>query len=187
MKKLLDNKVFRFIYGLFKFIVVLVLVLYVMFLAAQRFSNNRSIAGYRVFTIATGSMEPVYHVGDVILVKDAEFKDLKVGDDITYKGEVSDFAGKIVTHRIISLDSDANKLTTKGVANSIEDPVINSSQVFGKVSKKLVIFSFLTRLTRNKLGFYFLIFVPLVIVVFLEIADVITTARSDKDEDEEEN
>ncbi len=185
MKKILDNKVFKIIYGIFKFIIVSVLVLYVLFLAIQRFGNNTSIAGYRVFTIATGSMEPVYKVGDVILVKDAEFSDLKVGDDITYKGEVDDFSGKIVTHRIISIESDAKKITTQGVANSASDPEINSTQVFGKVSRKLVLFSFLTRLTRNKIGFYFLIFVPLVIVVFLEIADFVTTARSDEDEEKD--
>lgn len=187
MKKILDNKIFKLVYGIFKFVIIALLVLYVLFLAMQRFTGNKSILGYRVFTIATGSMDPLYAIDDVILVKDVSFDDLKIGDDITYRGEVSDFAGKIVTHRIISINKDENKLTTKGIAASVitEDPEISSSQVLGKVSRKLIIFSFLTGLARNKVGFYFLIFVPLVVVVFLEIADVVTAARSD-DEDEED-
>ena len=44
----------------------------------------------------------------------------------------------------------------------------------------------LTKLVRNKVGFYFLIFVPLVVVIFLEIADIVTSPKDDDDEDEKD-
>ncbi len=162
MKKLLNNKIIKTILFLVKFIAIAILVLYVFFLALQRFSDNSSVMGYRVFTIATGSMEPVYKINDVILVKETDFESLKVDDDITYLGEVGDFKDKIVTHRIKEINTDEGTIITQGVANENPDPKVNKKQVFGRVERKLMIFSFLTGLTRNKLGFYFLIFVPLV-------------------------
>lgn len=187
MKKILDNKVFKIVKFLLKFIVIAVLVIYVLFLAMQRFSNNSSIMGYRVFTIATGSMVPVYNIDDVILVKEIDFSELNVDDDITYLGEIGDFKDKIVTHRIKEIDKDNGTLITQGVANDYQDPALNKNQVLGRVSRKLVIFSFLTGLTRNKVGFYFLIFVPLVLVIFLEIADLFTKDRDDEDDEEKED
>lgn len=185
MRKILDNKIFKAIKFIFKFIIITVLVLYVLFLAVQRFSNNSSIMGYRVFTIATGSMEPVYKVSDVILVKEVGFDNLSVDDDITYMGKVGDFKDKIVTHRIKEIDKDKGTLITQGVANEFQDPEVNKDQVLGKVERKLVLFSFLTGLTRNKVGFYFLIFVPLVLVIFLEVADLFTKDKDEDDDDEE--
>ena len=82
------------------------------------------------------------------------------------------------------MDDETKQLETKGDANEAVDPVIKDDQVLGKFVYKFTLISMLTKLVRNKIGFYFLIFVPLVVVIFLEIADIVT---SPKDEDEEEN
>lgn len=184
MRKVLDNKIFQFIYKALKTIFVLILVLYVAILIIQRLSNNSSIFGFRVFTVATSSMEPVYEVGDVILVHEEDFKSLKVGDDVTYIGTVSDFKDRIVTHRIISKDEKNNTLRTKGVANEEADPTIESSQLYGKVTYRFIVISLITHLLRTKIGFYFLIFLPLVLVAFLEIADIFTKPKDDEIEEE---
>ena len=110
---------------------------------------------------------------------------MKVGDDVTYLGATQDFEGRIVTHRIIEINEEEGTLRTQGVANDTADPVIKSDQLYGKVVYRSVILSFITNLVHNKIGFYFLIFFPLVLVIFLEIADIITQSKSD-DEDEEE-
>lgn len=183
MRKLLNNKIFRFIYGTIKSIFFLCLIVYVLFLVVQRFSNNSSIMGYRVFTIATGSMEPVYNVNDVIIVKETEYKSLKIGDDVTYLGNSSGLENMIITHRIVEKDEKEGSLVTKGVANDTKDPKIKSNQVFGKVVYKSIILSFFTNLVRNKVGFYFIIFVPLVLVIFLEIADFVVKDKDDEDEE----
>lgn len=184
MRKLLNNKIFKFVYGTLKFIIGAVLILYVGILAFQRFSNSGNIAGFRVYTIATGSMEPVLEVGDVIVIKEATYEELKVKDIITYESRAAGTEGMIITHRIIDMDDETKRLETKGDANEAVDPVIEDDQVLGKFVYKFTLISMLTKLVRNKIGFYFLIFVPLVVVIFLEIADIVT---SPKDEDEEDN
>ena len=82
MQKLFENKAFKIIYGIIKTFIVSFLVIYLLFVIIQRVTNNSSIFGYRMFTVATGSMEPVYNVNDVILVKDTDPSTLKVGNDI---------------------------------------------------------------------------------------------------------
>lgn len=186
MRKLIDNKIFKIIYGALKFLCIFILVLYVAFLAAQKLSNNNSIGGFRVFTIITGSMEPELQVGDVILVQEKTFEDLKLKDVITYESKEHGTDGMIITHRIIDIDNATKKIITKGDANDIEDPAIDSSQVFGKVTYKFTLISLLTKLIRNKYGFYFLIFVPLVLVIFLEIADFVTQPKEEEEEIKEE-
>ena len=46
--------------------------------------------------------------------------------------------------------------------------------------------SLLTKLVRNKYGFYFLIFVPLVLVIFLEVADFVTQPKDEEEDIKEE-
>ena len=138
MRKLIDNKVFKIIYGALKFACIFILILYVAFLAVQRFSDNRSIGGFRVFTIITGSMEPELKVGDVILVQESTFEELKLKDVITYESNDKGTEGMIITHRIIDIDKESKKIITKGDANDVEDPAIDSSQVYGKVSYQFI-------------------------------------------------
>ena len=180
MQKLLENKVFKIIYGIIKFFIVSFLIIYLLFVIVQRVTNNSSILGYRMFTIATGSMEPVYNVNDVILVKDIEPNTLKVGDDIAYLGNRDAVKGLVVTHRIIRIETfDDNKVhyTLKGVNNKYEDPSITEDQILGKVLGKVYVVNFINHVVKNIYGFFFLVFCPLVLVIFLEIADTIIEAK----------
>ena len=173
------------IYGIIKAFVIGLLVLYLLFVIIQKVTNNASIFGYRVFTIATGSMEPVYNINDVILVKDIEPTTLKVGDDIAYLGTRDSVAGKIVTHRIINIEKYEDgqvHYTLKGVNNQYEDPTITANQILGKVQGKLPIVNFINHVIKNMYGFFFLVFCPLVLVIFLEIADTILEIKLEKNE-----
>lgn len=185
MKKLLENKTFQIIYTIIKVFVVAMLSIYLLFVIVQRFTNNSSILGYRVFTIATGSMEPVYNIDDVILVKDTDPSTLKKGDDIAYLGNRDAVKGLIVTHRIIRMETFSDgkvHYTLKGVNNKYEDPSITADQILGKVVGKLPVVNFINHVVKNIYGFFFLVFCPLVLVIFLEIADTIIDMKLEKNE-----
>lgn len=185
MKKLLENKTFQIIYTIIKVFVVAMLSIYLLFVIVQRFTNNSSILGYRVFTIATGSMEPVYNINDVILVKDTDPSTLKKGDDIAYLGNRDAVKGLIVTHRIIRIETFSDgkvHYTLKGVNNKYEDPSITEDQILGKVVGKLPVVNFINHVVKNIYGFFFLVFCPLVLVIFLEIADTIIDMKLEKNE-----
>ena len=185
IKKLLDNKVFQIIYTIIKVVLFAFLAIYILFVMFQRITNNSDIFGYRMFTVATGSMEPVYNVNDVILVKDTDPSTLKVGDDIAYLGNRDAVKGLVVTHRIIRIETlDDNKVhyTLKGVNNKYEDPSITEDQILGKVLGKVYVVNFINHVVKNIYGFFFLVFCPLVLVIFLEIADTVIEAKVEKNE-----
>ena len=54
------------------------------------------IFGYQIYTVMSGSMEPVYHVGSLIYVKEVDTDTLEKGDVITFMADED----TVVTHRI---------------------------------------------------------------------------------------
>lgn len=188
LRKILDSKYFQIPFKIVKFIIFLILIVYLAFIVIQRISGNQSIFGYRIFAVATGSMVPDYNVNDVLAIKEVDHDELQVGDDITYLGNRQDVNGKIVTHRIIDIKTIDGKKTyiTKGINNITEDPSIEDDQIYGKVMGKIPIVTEINHIIKNQYGFFFLIFIPLVTVIFLEIADTVTEIKHEK-KDVEEN
>lgn len=153
-------------------ILITIIIFISLIIIIQRFSNNeKSFLGYRIFRVETGSMVPKYLVGDVFLVKDQKFEQLKIGDDLTYNGLSGNVAGKIITHQIIDIEIVNGKkiIHTKGIANSQEDPEIFEEQIIGKVITKMNILTVITKCLNNKYIFYFLGIVPLTIYIFFSV------------------
>ena len=176
-------RVLRALYTIVRTILTIVIVGLLAIILTQRISNNKmAVAGFRIFTVATESMTPEYLVGDTILVKTVNPEELKVGDDITYLGQIASFKDRIVTHRIIDKKKNENggyTLVTKGVANQDKDPEINETQVYGKVIYKIKTISYLNGIIGNLYGMYFVIVVPLAIILFTEFMGY----KKDKEEE----
>ncbi len=182
------NNVLDIIFTVLKVICIVLLIFLIAVLALQRFSNNKvAIGGFRVFNVATESMVPKYVVGDVLIVKETEITDLKVGDDVTYLGKEDTFKGRVVTHQIIQIDETENGKVfhTKGIANEVEDPTITGDQIYGKVIYKCLIFSKLTKLMNNMTIFYIFVFIPFAILISLQLKDAILGKKDDEEEDDE--
>jgi len=187
LNKIKQNKFLKILFRITKIITTLFLILLILIIAIQRFSNNNfAIGGIRVFTIITESMTPEYAVGDMIISKEIPASEIKVGDNVVYNGLVDDFKGKIVTHKVITKDKTPNgyKFITKGIANPVEDPEIDESQIMGKVIYKTVILSFISKLINNTTTFFIVIFIPFALLVFFEIVDVLEERRKEKEENE---
>lgn len=189
MVSIFNNKIFKIVYGTLKNIFFTVLILYVVFICVQRLSVNNTVFGFRLFTVATGSMKGVYNVNDVIAVKDFDNKKLKVGDDIAFIGNRGGLENKLVTHRIIKIEEESNGriFTTKGVKNSVEDPSITESQILGKVVGVVPVVTQINHVVKSQLGFFCLIFCPLVLVIVLEILQTITDIKLENNELQEIN
>ena len=171
-----NKNIIKIILGIIKSIATFFIVCVFSIIFLQRVSNNSiNLAGFSIYTVVTESMYPKYKVYDMILVKSVDTKSIKVHDDVVYKGEKSDFQGKIVTDRVEDISEDIGVLTftTKGINNDIEDPLVNENQIMGKVVHKLLLLSLISKVINNTYGFYFLIFVPLVVVIFLEVMESI--------------
>ena len=184
MKKLFDNIVFRIITGIIRWTFICVILVYLAFILVQRFTGNGSVFGYRFFTVATGSMAGVYDINDVIAVKDCDPDTLKVGDDIAYRGEKAGLEGMLITHRIIKIEEtdDGKIYTTRGVNAPAEDPKIRAHQILGIVVGEVPFISQLNHIIKTQLGFFLLVFCPLVLIIVLEVLQTITDIEIEKKE-----
>lgn len=186
IKKIKENKALKIIGNILYSILFLIVVLMLIIVIIQRTSNNSiSIGGYRIFAVATGSMVPKYEVGDVLISKEIEPSEIKVGDTVVYKGEVGGFKDKFVTHQIQSINKQEDgtyKFITKGISNIEADPEISETQVYGKIIYKVKTLSLISKLISNVYVFYFFVFVPIAIIIYKQIRNLI---REDEEEDED--
>ena len=78
------------------------LILMLLVVLFQKITDSKiTIGNIYIFQVATSSMTPEYQVGDVIIVKKEEAKNIEVGDDVTYLGKASSVKDLRITHRVI--------------------------------------------------------------------------------------
>lgn len=175
LKKIFDNKVVDIVSSLIEWLICFFLIILIALTSFQRFSNQQSFFGYRIYTVASGSMIPTFDIGDTLLVKDMDASELKVGDAVTYRGEAFGVNGKIITHQIQAIEQDEEGkflFHTKGLANNIEDPIVEEDQVLGKVVYRFVTLSFLCRITSN-MSTLFIFTIPIAILIAIEIIKLV--------------
>lgn len=122
-----------------------------------------SLLGYKVLQVVSGSMEDVFKVGDVILIKETKQEDIKKGDIITYKKE------NYITHRIIEMNktNDTMYYTTKGDSNNVNDTEkVKYEEIEGKYITKFVCIGRLINFLNTTEGFIILVSLPIIVIVF---------------------
>lgn len=122
-----------------------------------------SFFGYKVLQVMSGSMEDVFSVGDVILIKETKQEDIKKGDIITYKKE------NFITHRIIEMNktNDTMYYTTKGDSNNVNDAEkVKYEEIEGKYITKFVYIGYLINFLNTTEGFIILVSLPIIVIAF---------------------
>ena len=188
LKEAIDNnKIIKLIMGICKGIAFFILLCLLVIILVQKLPSDKNISvfGIRIYNVATGSMEPVYKVGDIIFIKKTEGKDIQIGDDVTFSTDKIQYEGFTITHRVIDKKYDEeDKLyhfITKGVANSIEDEEITQKQIYGKVIYRSVLLSFISKLTNNIVTYFIIV---LIIGVSISL-QIVTEKFSEIDEDDD--
>ena len=118
-------------------IVILLLVLYMGYIKCIKHEKDVSIFGFRQYIVATGSMEPKYNVGDLIIIRETPEEEIKIGDIINY---ISENGADTITHRVTDIiEKDGQTYyQTKGDNNNTEDPeLVKYRQVNGKLVFKI--------------------------------------------------
>ena len=187
LKKIKENKVLNIIGQILYIIVFIIVILMLIVVILQRASDNSiALGGYRMFTVATGSMVPKYEIGDVLISKEIDPAKIQEGDDIVYKGKEGSFKDRVITHQVISIKEEDGtyRIITKGIANTEQDPEITQEQVYGKITYKIKTLSFIGKMISNIYVFYFLIFVPIAFIIFRQIKNILS---GDDDENDQQN
>lgn len=81
-----------------------------------------AVVGATPMTVLTGSMEPAYPPGTLVIVRPVAQEEIRIGDVITYQLESG--RPEVVTHRVvgITMTDQGQALVTKGDNNPSADP-----------------------------------------------------------------
>ena len=170
-KSNIAKKILKIVLKISYQIIIIICLLLTMIVVLQKVTDsNRSIGGYRIFRVITGSMEPEYDIGEVVICKETDPNEIEVGQDIVYKGTYRDYSGKIIMHEVVGIDRDENNnlnFRAKGLHSaSIEDPQIKANQIYGVVRHKSGILTLLYKLATSIYS-AFVIITILVLNVFI--------------------
>lgn len=182
---------------LYQILVIICLIVAAVIILQKVTASNKSIAGYRIFRVITGSMEPEYDIGQVVISKEVDPNSIKVGDDIVYLGTYGEYSGKIIMHSVVGIEKDANgnlNFHAKGLhSSSVEDPQIKESQIYGVVKFKSKILTVLYKLATNIYSLFVIVLV-LALNVFIafrksgeeDVKQLEEVANTEYEEDQEE-
>lgn len=182
---------------LYQILVIICLIVAAVIILQKVTASNKSIAGYRIFRVITGSMEPEYDIGQVAISKEVDPNSIKVGDDIVYLGTYGEYSGKIIMHSVVGIDKDANgnlNFHAKGLhSSSVEDPQIKDSQIYGVVKFKSKILTILYKLATNIYSLFVIVLV-LALNVFIafrksgeeDVKQLDEVTNTEYEEDQEE-
>lgn len=145
---------------------VVLIVICAVFLMGSR------LMGFRVFNVISGSMEPMYSVGDLIYVKEVDPEDIEVGTPITF---VLNEDLVVATHMVVEIDAENQHFRTKGLANdTVDSNPVHFNNVIGVPQFSIPLLGYVSDFVQNPPGMYITIGAGIVLVAAVFLPDIIT-------------
>lgn len=156
-------------------LVVLVVVLAILLVGAR-------LIGMKVFTVLSGSMEPTYHVGSLIYVKEVDPYTISEGQVITYMLNEDN----VVTHRVAEVvpdeeDDTVVRFRTKGDANDVMDEgTVYYKNVIGTPVFSIPYLGYFANYAQNPPGTYVVIAAAAILLLLVFIPDIFSDDKNEK-------
>ena len=173
------NKTLKKVWNVVTWILVLCVAALAILLAGVR------VVGFRPYAVLSGSMEPTYHVGSLIYVREAQPEEIKVGDPITF---VLNEDLVVATHRVIEIDAENQAFRTQGDANETPDAApVAFQNLVGKPSFTIPLLGFFSDWITHPPGFYIAIAAGLVLALLVFLPDLLDKADAADKKDKAKN
>ncbi len=190
---MLDN--FKKFWDCFTTLLVVIVVILAIALAGVR------LVGFQVFSVLSGSMEPTYHVGSLIYVKNVDYTELqgctKLAEGETVSQDVATFESggqvyladgdvitfmldenTVATHRIVEVVPDDEnpevlRYRTKGDANNaVDGGLVHYKNVIGSPVFTIPQLGYLANYVQNPPGMYVAISAGAVLMLLILLPDL---------------
>lgn len=148
--------------------VVLLVNVWLLFQQAVLKKEAPQVLGYSHYIVTSGSMEPEFSAGDLVLVKSED--SYQLGDIVTF----TDSVGAVVTHRITGRVD--GQFITKGDANNTEDgELLAPENIIGRLQCVLPGVGSVVLFLRSPLGLLILIVFGVLLIKLPDWAGVLKT------------
>ena len=197
------------LWNVISMILVIAMVLLAIMLVGVR------LVGLTPYSVLSGSMEPTYHVGSLIYVKDIDPADIEIGDPITF---VVNEDLLLATHRVVDievlttteeevldengqpvLDEDGNPVTeeialdeptyyyqTKGDANEdVDGTPVHYKNVVGTPIFSIPYLGYLSSWLQTRKGMIMGISIAMVLLILTFLPDLLNLVGDEEEEKKE--
>ncbi|MFC4243327.1 signal peptidase I [Gryllotalpicola reticulitermitis] len=120
----------------------------VIFIAAIAFAAVvlPRLIGAVPLAVLTGSMEPTFKPGDLVISKQVDPQNLEIGDIVTFQPHSGD--PEVITHRVVGIGvtshGKVDRIITKGDANNVADAPEVPGQIKGRMVYSLPYLGYVT-------------------------------------------
>lgn len=147
------------------------------------------LIGWELFIVLSGSMEPAYHTGSVIFVKEVDPYLIEEGDVITFMLSET----TIVTHRVVGVvpdeeDAAVVRFRTKGDANSVEDgTLVHYKSVIGSPVFTIPYLGYVVSYIKQPPGLYAAISVGALLILLVLLPEFFEDYEDEETHTEKKN
>jgi signal peptidase I len=165
----------RKIWNIIGTILIVMVVVLAVLLAGVR------IFGLQVFTVLSGSMEPTYHVGSLIYVRQIDPYEIQVGQAITFMLDEN----TVATHRVVEIvpdeeDSTVIRFRTKGDANDVVDgSLVHYKNVLGVPVFTIPYLGYVANYVQKPPGLYVAISGCAMLLLFAILPDLLADSEKE--------
>ena len=162
------TRTFKKIWKCITSVLVALIVIVALLLVGAR------LIGLQVFTVLSGSMEPTYHVGSLIYVKDVDPFELESGEVITFMLDEN----TVATHRIVEVvpdeeDASVVRFRTKGDANeNVDGSLVHYKNVIGSPVFTIPYLGYAVSYIQNPPGTYVAISAGAILLLLVFLPDL---------------
>ena len=158
-------------------LILLMLALLVFLFAGRAHQDQALVAGFRLYTVVSGSMAPAVPAGSLIVVQPVDTAHLATDDIILFQNPQKNRLPTL--HRIVAIDhSNETLITTRGDANRVNDPgAVTAAMIQGKLSLHIPLLGKVIQFAQTRRGLVFLVFLPAILIILLELAEVFRIIR----------
>lgn len=144
--------------------------------------------GLQIYTVLSGSMEPVYRTGSLIYVRKVDPHALEEGEVITFRLA----NGTVATHRIIEVEQSTvaygcNAYRTQGDANKMPDgAAVEEAQILGSPLFTVPYLGYFAAYIQSPPGVYVALGVSVAIILYVIAVDLIVGDKKGGSKNEKE-
>lgn len=137
-----------------------------------------SFLGYKPFIVLSGSMEPAIMPGDLIITRNTEPEDIKVGDVITFRIDKA----AAVSHRVTEIDTSKElSFRTKGDANvGADNEAVLPGDLEGKYIMRIPKLGNVALFLQTPIGLLIFVVIPLCLILLFDIVSRNYRRKGDK-------
>ncbi|HVI39447.1 MAG TPA: signal peptidase I, partial [Anaerovoracaceae bacterium] len=142
-----------------------------------------SFLGYKPFIVLSGSMEPAIFPGDLIITKNIDPKEIKVGDIITFRADET----AAVSHRVTEITTEGGLFFhTKGDANiGADSGVVSPGSIEGTYLLRIGKLGNLALFLQTPIGLLIFVIIPLCLFIVYDIVSRKFRSKGEKSREAE--